>query len=181
MKTACFSLLLLAFVSYSCEEGAAALMQPTSPIGQPDTGCPYPEYSPPDTVPGTGCADPCQFVYEGWVGFGEGALMANCRRLPLSSPALSFSVDSALVREAGVGYQRVLRVRAPGIGPWCRGKMFFLAEGCPAPERLFFYVGGDGVSECRVAWPPGFWDCLQGRRINFRLVAQNPLAFDSGG
>ena len=188
MKTVILFLLLLFF--FSCEQGAfveepmaasdeVAAVQADTPASS--SACPYPKYDPPDIVPGTSCQDPCQFVYEGWVDFEEGLLDINCQRLPLSSPSLSFSIDSTLIRQVGVGYLKALRIQAPGIGAWCAGKAFFLAEGCPAPERTFLYVGHDGVSEFRVAWPKGFWDCVAGKRINFRLIARNPLGLRGEG
>ena len=188
MKTVFLFLLPLFFLS--CKKGAsleeppgAANEAPTAPVDTPtaSAACPHPEYDPPDMVPGTNCIDPCQFVYEGWVDFEEGLLDINCQRLPLSSPALSFSIDSTLIRQVGVGYLKALRIQAPGIGAWCAGKAFFLAEGCPAPERTFLYVGHDGVSEFQVVWPKGFWDCAAGKRINFRLIARNPLGLKGEG
>ena len=187
MKTVLLFLLLPFF--FSCNKGASVEEPPVAPeeavTFQLDTPasspCPYPEYDPPAVVPGTDCQNPCQFVYEGWVDFDAGALNINCWQLPLSSPALSFSIDSTIIRHVGLGYLKVLRIQAPGIGAWCAGKAFFLAEGCPAPERTFLYVGHDGVSEFRVVWPKGFWDCVAGKRINFRLIARNPLGLRGEG
>ena len=187
MKTVFLFLFLVPLFLLSCEKGAhlqeapAGVPADTQADKPAPSSCPYPEYDPPDIVPGTNCHDPCQFVYEGWVDFEEGLLDINCQRLPLSSPSLSFSIDSTLIRQVGVGYLKILRIQAPGIGAWCADKAFFLAEGCPAPERTFLYVGHDGVSEFQVVWPKGFWDCAAGKRINFRLIARNPLGLRGEG
>lgn len=184
MKTSPFFLLFLALFSAACEKGAALPQPPAardSPAEAPARPCPYPVYDPPAIVPGTNCVDPCQFVYEGWVDFEEEVLEINCRQLPLSSPALSFSIDSTLVRYVGRGFLKILRITAPDIGPWCAGMAFFRAEGCPGPEQYFLCAGYDGTSEFQVAWPEGFWDCAAGKRISFRLVARKPLALEGGG
>lgn len=187
MKTVFLFLLPLFF--FSCQKGAA-LEEPSgsaeeaaaAPVDTPaaSASCPHPEFDPPDIVPGTNCHDPCQFVYEGWVDFEEGMLKANCQDYPLSSPGLSFSIDSTIVRYVGRGYLKILRIQAPGIGAWCAGHAFFRADGCPGPERTFMHIDGSGVSEYRVAWPPGFWECATGKRIHFRIIARNPLALGKG-
>lgn len=177
-------LFLFPFLCLSCDKPSPVEAPPVAAI-EVDTPapapCPFPEYDPPDVVPGTGCRNPCQFVYEGWVDFEGGVLQVNCLRLPLSSPALAFSVDSTIIRHVGYGFLKVLRIQAPGIGAWCAGKVFFLAEGCPAPERHMLLLAHDGMSEFRVIWPKGFWDCAAGKRINFRIIARNPLALEGGG
>ncbi|MCB0551268.1 MAG: hypothetical protein KDD19_27100 [Phaeodactylibacter sp.] len=182
MKTVFLFLLPLFF--FSCQKGTALEEPPdtanetaVAPVDTPAASafCPHPEFDPPDIVPGTNCHDPCQFVYEGWVDFEEGMLKANCQNYPLSSPGLSFSVDSTIVRYVGRGYLKILRIQAPGIGAWCSGHAFFRAEGCPGPERTFMHIDGSGVSEYRLAWPPGFWECAAGKRIHFRIIARKPL------
>ncbi|MCB0551751.1 MAG: hypothetical protein KDD19_29565 [Phaeodactylibacter sp.] len=183
MKTVLIFLLPLFFLS--CQKGASLDELPDNPGAAPlvrvDTptasaACPHPEYDPPDMVPGTNCIDPCQFVYEGWVDFDAGVLEVNCQSRPLSSPALSFSIDSTIVRHVGLGFLKVLRIQAPGIGAWCSARAFFRVEGCPPPERTFLFIGHDEVSEYRVVWPPGFWECAAGKRIHFRIIARQPLA-----
>ncbi len=183
-------LFLLPFFFFSCQKGAPLGELSDNPGEAPpvriDTpaasaSCPHPEFDPPDIVPGTtNCIDPCQFVYEGWVDFEEEALMVNCSRRPLSSPALSFGIDSTIVRHVDRGFLKVLRIQAPGIGAWCSAHAFFRVEGCPVPERTFLYVGHDEVSEYRVVWPPGFWECAAGKRILFRIIARKPLALADG-
>lgn len=156
MKTENLCLLFLAFFFFSC--GRVSLQEPpTAPVAstEPTTdSCPYPEYDPPAMVPGTNCNDPCQYVYEGWVDFEAGVLEINCQSLPLSSPALTVSIDSSTIRHVDYGYLKVLRIQAPGIGSWCRDrdKVFFMAVGCPGPERHSLYLAHDGMSEYRVVW-----------------------------
>lgn len=100
-------LFLLPFFFFACQKGASLDEQPGDPEEAPpvrvDTpaasaSCPHPEFDPPEIVPGApNCLDPCQFVYEGWVDFEEGVLEVNCQRRPLSSPALSFGIDSTII------------------------------------------------------------------------------------
>ncbi len=107
-------LFLLPFFFFSCQKGAPLGELPDNPgeaapvrVDTPaaSASCPHPEFDPPDIVPGaTNCIDPCQFVYEGWVDFREEALMVNCRRRLLSSPALPFGIDSTIVGHVDHGF-----------------------------------------------------------------------------
>ena len=181
MKTGNLCLLFFTLFFFSCEKSVFLQEPPAAPtslVEAPADSCPYPEYDPPAVVPGTNCNDPCQYVYEGWVDFEKEELVVNCQSLPLSSPALSFSIDSTIIRYVGIGYLKALRIQAPDIGPWCAGKVFFRAEGCPSPDRVFLHVGGDGISEYRVVWLQDFWGCAAGKRIHFRLIAKKPLVLE---
>ncbi|MCB9290710.1 MAG: hypothetical protein H6560_25605 [Lewinellaceae bacterium] len=179
MNTSFLPFFILSLFFLSCEKGASP-QEPPAALPQAQAGsCPYPVFNPPPMAPGTNCYNPCQFVYEGWVDFEQGVLEANCQQRPLSSPALSFSIDSTIIRHVGLGFIKVLRIQAPGIGAWCTANAFFRVEGCPPPERTSLFVGHDEVSEYRVIWPPGFWECAAGKPIHFRVIARNPLALEN--